>query len=498
MQGRASLIASLILGCSGPGALVPPSSPSPPAEPIVLPPRGSGDIASPVDAVRPSVVLIVTDRPDGKPASGAGLVVSQTGHVLTGPHVSAGAKKIRAMLFRQGRVTYTPMDGGLTRFLYENQSELIAAEEVDRASTTDLAVIKIDADTSAQAAVRFSTDPLRVGEAILVLGHPQEAVWSFTSGLVSALPSGVIQHDAMVSQGSSGGPVLNARGEVIGISTAKGISEARGFAFARPIAMAAEWLHQSLQYPPLDLATPAAAAMSCWRAVELGSPRLIDCFDWDLNWSTYMESAGELVRRFDADLAQRLERETLREKEAWIEREKSALQRWAKRGFFCTDAPSAGEAGPKEVGLVREKERLLSSIESRKKGLVHSWVERNGIKEDLYSTGALVRMLHRGLRVRDVRVVRSDLAWVLLTGRNPDGSELRFSEAYTLSGDRWRQRSPPHPDDVATLPSGWAAPLEDHELAKQKRLLSLIEELLHQRPGCAPESSLSDPRVNGA
>src|SRR5262249_11328262 len=147
-----------------------------------------------------------------------------------------------AMLYRPGRSTYTPMDGGLSRFLFENQADVVAAREVAGDDTSDLALVKIEADTSRYPVLTLATEAPKPGDRVFALGHPQETGGPVTQGVVGAIQQGAIQHAAAISHGSSGGPLLNARGEVVGINVAKVVSEASGLAFARPIALASRYL----------------------------------------------------------------------------------------------------------------------------------------------------------------------------------------------------------------------------------------------------------------
>ncbi|MBS1153152.1 MAG: peptidase, partial [Myxococcaceae bacterium] len=225
----------------------------------------------------PSVVLIFNTRPDGKTGFGAGLLLGPGGLVLTNLHVVGDSKGLGAILYRPDLVSYTPMDGGLDRFLFENQRHVVRAQIVRADPTMDLALVRIEADTRGFPTPKFARDLPRRGDPVLALGHPQETLWSFTSGVLSALHHGAIQHDAAINPGSSGGPLLNARGEVIGINTARLYSGTEGVGFARPVAVA-QWLIAGASSPlapssplELDLSDPAHASASCLRAQELAS-----------------------------------------------------------------------------------------------------------------------------------------------------------------------------------------------------------------------------------
>lgn len=147
------------------------------------------------------------------------MLLDERGLVLTNLHVVANASSLGAMLHDPGRVSFTPMDGGLARYFFENQKDVVAAHLVRGDPTLDLAIVQIETDTSRYARLPFRTTPVEVGEQVLALGHPQETVWSFTSGMVSSIHLGAIQHDAAINPGNSGGPLIDMSGQVVGVNT---------------------------------------------------------------------------------------------------------------------------------------------------------------------------------------------------------------------------------------------------------------------------------------
>ena len=158
---------------------------------------------------------------------GSGFVFDKNGHIITNAHVVNDAKKV-IVTFLDGR---------------SYNAEIIGVDEF-----TDLAVLKVNADLSLLRPLLIGdSSNLKVGEAIAAIGNPFGLSGSMTSGIVSQLerllPSGagysipdVIQTDAAINPGNSGGPLLNMRGEMIGINTAiqSATGEFTGVGFAIP------------------------------------------------------------------------------------------------------------------------------------------------------------------------------------------------------------------------------------------------------------------------
>lgn len=408
------------------------------------------DTGALIASALPSLVLLVGELPDGKTSFGSGIIVSRDGRVLTCLHLVRGMENLRVMRYEPSLVSYTPMDGGLDRFLFENRDRLVEArlDRIDEAN--DLALIRIDVDTSMVPLLPLADALPRRGEAVLALGHPRETVWSFTSGVVSALHHGAIQHDAAINPGSSGGPLINERGELVGITSAKVFGDTDGVGFARPISMARWLLEESTRPFELDQSSPEKAASSCMRAQELASPNLEDCFDWNYRWDFFVTARQALSEQADEELRAQL---TKIERAAWLREERRRLRASVRDGESLASTLQLPPLPGGLTALVHDARALLTSQSARVRSENHLDVE-------LSDQRAIRKLLRKGVRVEATLRVKRHLAWVLLVGRNIDGSEYRFSEVWAQDTfGPWRQRTPAGPEELASLPRNFAPPL---------------------------------------
>ena len=175
----------------------------------------------------PGVVRVNTQTNNGTGGVGSGFVFDKKGHIITNAHVIDDATKI-IITFLDGR---------------SYNAEIIGMDKY-----TDIGVIKVNADLKLLHPLSLGdSSNLEVGEPITAIGNPFGLSGSMTSGIISQmgrlLPSDsgysipdVIQTDAAINPGNSGGPLLNMRGEIVGINTAiqSTTGEFTGVGFAIP------------------------------------------------------------------------------------------------------------------------------------------------------------------------------------------------------------------------------------------------------------------------
>ena len=181
----------------------------------------SAQIVNAFERVGPAVVHVIAFGPEGRPkGQGSGVIFTPDGYVLTNAHVVTGAVKLRAS-FTDGQV--------------------LDATLVGEDAATDTAVLRLAGNGLPHAELGQSAT-LRVGQLVAAIGNPLGFQCTVTAGIVSALgrtlrtPSGrviesVIQTDAPLNPGNSGGPLVSGAGRVVGINTAT-IAPAQGICFA--------------------------------------------------------------------------------------------------------------------------------------------------------------------------------------------------------------------------------------------------------------------------
>ena len=196
------------------------------------------------EKVLPSIVGITVEYTVNSPyygfslsqngsAVGSGVIISQDGYILTNNHVvNTSATTSFYQVSKANKITVK---------LY-NSEESIEAKLVGTDEKTDLAIIKIDKE-NLPAATLGDSDSLKIGEFAMAIGSPLGMESTVTAGIVSALNRTVtvdnvtyhvLQTDAAINSGNSGGALVNSKGEVVGINTLK-LSSGEGIGFAIPI-----------------------------------------------------------------------------------------------------------------------------------------------------------------------------------------------------------------------------------------------------------------------
>ena len=185
--------------------------------------------------VNPSVVAVVAEQSDGSAAVGTGVIMTESGYIITNAHVISGGKSCRVAL-----------SSGVTL-----EAKLVGYDEEE-----DLAVLYAETQTDLPTAEFGNSDLCSVGDTVYAIGNPLgvELRGTFTDGIISAINRQVevegktmtlLQTNAALNNGNSGGPLINQYGQVIGINVMKmgmdrwSTASVEGLGFAIPIASSA-------------------------------------------------------------------------------------------------------------------------------------------------------------------------------------------------------------------------------------------------------------------
>ncbi len=172
-------------------------------------------------------------------SGGSGIIIDAAGHIVTNHHVIDGAKTIKVKLTSGN----------------EYDAKLVGSDE-----KTDIAVIKIETKEELKVAIIGNSDEIEVGELAVAIGNPlaSELFGTVTAGVISGVnrtmmvgqrEMTLIQTDAAISPGNSGGALINKYGEVIGINSVKLVdSAAEGLGFAIPINEAVPIVQDLMNY----------------------------------------------------------------------------------------------------------------------------------------------------------------------------------------------------------------------------------------------------------
>jgi S1-C subfamily serine protease len=182
----------------------------------------SNAVTSVVDSISPAVVRVEVLNKQGRPGGvGSGVIIAPDGLVLTNCHVVEGAKEVR---------------------LQDAEGRVMEARRLGEDADTDLALLRAGSVRDLPSATLGNSKTLKRGQLVVAIGNPLGFESTVTAGVISALGRSlrsrtgrliedVIQTDAALNPGNSGGPLVSSRGEVVGINTAV-IMGAQGICFA--------------------------------------------------------------------------------------------------------------------------------------------------------------------------------------------------------------------------------------------------------------------------
>ena len=226
-----------------------------------------------VDTVGPAVISLTGRGGEASVGSGSGFIVSPEGYAVTNSHVVAG---------RQMLVAETA------------EGDRVDAQVIGDDPATDLALLRLAARDLPHVTIGDSAQ-LRVGQLVIAMGSPLGLHATVSTGIVSAtgrslrsqagrMIENVVQHSAPINPGNSGGPLLDSRGQVVGVNTAI-IFMAQGIGFAVPSGTA-QWVtteiltHGAVRRRQLGIvATPVKVARQTVRALDLLTDQAVGISD---------------------------------------------------------------------------------------------------------------------------------------------------------------------------------------------------------------------------
>ena len=190
----------------------------------------NNDAVSIYEKINPAIVSVDSQVPDGM-SCGTGCIIDKTGVILTSAHV---------------------IDIGKTVVVTMNNGQNYNAKVLKHlGENKDIALLKIDVPSDLKTVKLGNSEKIKVGEKVLAIGNPFGFSGTLTQGIISRIDytKNRIQTDAAINPGSSGGPLLNTKGEIIGINQAiynpdNNISNI-GIGFATPINLVKEYLKES-------------------------------------------------------------------------------------------------------------------------------------------------------------------------------------------------------------------------------------------------------------
>lgn len=210
----------------------------------------AANLDSVVGITTTTIMRDIFNRQYGAQAMGSGFIVDENGYIMTNDHV------ISSLTSRTGYSSDRGYADEVT--VVFNDGTQLPAEILWSDSNLDLAILKVNPDRPLKVVKLGDSDKLIIGEQAIAIGNPfaLEFHGTVTAGYISGLERTVsgqggemqnlIQTDASINQGNSGGPLLNSKGEVIGINTLK-ISSGEGLGFSIPINVAKPIIEQVVE-----------------------------------------------------------------------------------------------------------------------------------------------------------------------------------------------------------------------------------------------------------